>query len=76
MTGQTPEQTIGEVAAGAIEWINGRPITGAVLIFAVDDGEGGCWFSNVPPGQSLIVTRGLIEAFRDALISGTGEDPE
>lgn len=76
MTDKTPEQLIGEVAANALAWVDGRTLIAAVVIVAVDDGDLGQWWANAPDGQPYVATRGLVESYRDTLRLADSTDDE
>ncbi|MDQ8045074.1 MAG: hypothetical protein AAGC46_19660 [Solirubrobacteraceae bacterium] len=59
---RSPEQVVGELAAGALDWIQGRRVMGAVLLVTVeidDDHMAGNAFSL--PDQPWPYTLGLME---------------
>ncbi len=69
----SPEQIIGTLAAEAIDSIGGRPVIAAVLLHCLDDGDGSLWSAHIPNGQPFVVTRGLVEVYRDALTDHGGD---
>lgn len=75
----TPEQQLGELAARALDGINGRPIVGAVLLLAVkhdEDTSHSAWFA--PLEQPWQMTLGMVEDWRvtqTALITASAVSP-
>lgn len=61
----TAEQQVGDLAARALDGIDGRPLVGAVLILAVENDEGtisSVWF--VPNRQPWQLSLGMVEDWR------------
>lgn len=65
MSGGNAEQQVGDLAARALDYIDGRQLVGAVLILAVDNDEettSSNWFT--PERQPWQLTIGMVEDWR------------
>lgn len=73
MTEHTPEQQLGQLAATALDQLEGRNIIGAVLILSTDADEDGYYQTShhVLEGQHWITTRGVVDGWcrdQDAML--------
>lgn len=62
---RTPEQQLGELAARALDGLNGRRIVGAALLLVYENDEdtnASVWFA--PEGQPWQMTFGIVEDWR------------
>lgn len=58
---QTAQQRIGQLAARALDGLEGRTLVGAILMIAVDGaGDTYATASYVPEGQHFVTTLGLV----------------